>query len=114
MKTILSISAFAVVVSLLGATVASAVTGKGNGQTRRLTGNGAASYVDPLLGQTTCNETQHQKFDTISCRVTTPLTAYAGTTQSFSWCSDFLGGGCGTVTLTFSADGLSYSGKATY
>lgn len=96
------------------ASIAFASTGGSNGVSDRLTGNGAASYVDPVFGATTCNETQHRKFDTVSCRLTTANPALAGTTATVGWNSDFAGGGFGSFTYTFDADGIGYSGKATY
>jgi len=115
MKKALTIVAIAAVAGLIGPTIARAGTGTGNGQTGRLTGkNGAATYVDGTFGPTTCNETQHPNFDEISCNAETPNPAVAGTVINGPWCSDFVGGGCGTVTLRVSGDGKHYSGKATY
>lgn len=96
------------------ASIAIANTGGSNGVTARLTGNGAASYNDPFFGPVTCNETQHRKFDTVSCRLATPNPALAGTSDTAPWNSDFVGGGSGSITYTVDADGAGYSGKATY
>ena len=96
------------------ATVAFAGTpGSNNGLTDRNTGKNAASYSDPYFGGTaTCNETQHAKFDTVSCNLSEP-TALAGTSGTVAWISDF-NGNYGLFTYTVSADGLNYTGKATY
>ncbi len=77
-----------------------------------MTGNEAASYSDPFFGDTRCNETQHRKFDTISCNLSAP-SSLAGTSGTVGWYSDF-NGALGTFDYTVSADGLSYSGKANY
>ena len=87
---------------------------QGNGVTARLTGQGAAHYIDFIFGETTCNETQHPKFDTVSCRAVNPNLALAGTTFTNSWFSDFDHSIIGTITLTVSGDGRTYTGKATY
>ena len=96
------------------ATLGGVGTGGSNGVSDRLTGNGAASYIDPVFGPVICNETQHRKFDTVSCRLVTSNPALAGTSATVGWNSDFTGGGFGSFTYTFDADGAGYSGKATY
>jgi hypothetical protein len=95
--------------------------GSSNGQSLKMTGlgkqasqGGAAGYNDPFFGPNTrCNETQHPTFDTVSCTLATPNLSLAGTSGTVGWYSDF-NGNLGTFTYTVSADGLSYSGKATY
>lgn len=85
-----------------------------NGQTGRLTGNAPAEFDDNYFGShTVCNETQHRKWDTVSCTLSTP-TSLAGTSSTVPWLSDFDHTSVGTMTYTVSADGLSYSGKVTY
>ena len=84
-----------------------------NGVTAKLVGQGAASYTDALFGDVTCNETQHPKFDTVSCRIANPNPALAGTSGTNGWISDFNGAG-GTITYRVSGDGMHYTGKATY
>jgi hypothetical protein len=87
--------------------------GSSNGITTKLTGNTSADYADPVFGSTSCNETQHPKFDTVSCTLGTPNLALAGTSSTVGWLSDF-NGTYGSFTYTFSADGSTYTGKATY
>jgi phage-related minor tail protein len=86
-----------------------------NGQTTKKTGNNAVTFIDYVFdqGQTTCNETQHPKFDTVSCALTTPNLALAGTSGTYGWNSDF-NGTLGVITYPFSADGASYPGHVTY
>lgn len=94
--------------------VASASSDGSNGVSDRLTGNDAATYYDPYFGDNvTCNETQHRKFDTVSCTLTDARPDLAGTTGTIGWYSDF-DGEYGSLTFTFSEDGATYSGKATY
>ncbi len=113
MKKIITVAIAASLVSFAGA--ASAGTpGSNNGQTGRLTGNTSADYNDAVFGPTSCNETQHRKFDTVSCTLETPNLSLAGTTGTSAWYSDFDNSITGTFTYTFSADGSTYSGKATY
>lgn len=86
-----------------------------NGQTSKMTGkNGASRYLDGVFGQTTCNETQHPQFDTVSCKLDTPNLGLAGVSSTVGWISDFDHTTYGTFTYTVSADGLSYTGHATY
>jgi len=102
-------------IALAGA--ASASTGQSNGQTAKLTGNnGAAVYVDGVFGPVKCNETQHPKFDTVSCRFTAGQTQTPGTSGTFTnWYSDFNDrANSGTLTYTINADGTGYTGQATY
>jgi hypothetical protein len=87
--------------------------GSSNGVTTRLTGNTSADYADAVFGNTSCNETQHPKFDTVSCTLGTPNLSQAGTSATVGWLSDF-NGTYGTFSYTFSADGSTYYGKATY
>ena len=105
--------------------VSMASTGTSNGQSGKLTGNNAAKYNDPVFGSVQCNETQHAKFDTLSCKSTTgsPLTNVApGQVGTVGWNSDFgavsgttnIHPVTGTLAYTVSADGLSYTGQATY
>jgi hypothetical protein len=96
-----------------GIAIAGTPGSQSNGVTAKLVGQGAAKYTDVFFGDTTCNETQHPKFDTVSCRFSTPNLALAGTSGAIGWDSDF-NGTYGTFTYTVSADGTSYSGKATY
>ena len=104
---------------------AMASTGPSNGQACQLTGNKATSYADPVFGGVQCNETQHAAFDTVSCKSTTglPLTNVSpGQVGSVGWNSDWTGNpallpshaATGTLSYTVSADGLSYTGQATY
>ena len=89
--------------------------GSSNGVTDKLTGNGAAQYYDPYFRtDVTCNETQHRKFDTVSCTFADAKPELAGQTLTNRWFSDFVGGGFGSITLTVNLDGTGYSGKATY
>jgi hypothetical protein len=106
---------------LLTSGTAFASTGPaGNGQTGHLTGKSAVSYTDPWFGPVRCNETQHPTFDTVSCQSTTgaPVTnASPGQVISFpgQWNSDFAGGPAGgSITVTVNADGMGYTGQATY
>jgi hypothetical protein len=111
MKKII-LAAIAVSFAITG-TAFAGTPGSTNGQTLKMTGkNNAASYLDGYFGQTTCNETQHPKFDTVSCTLSSP-TSLAGTGGTVGWLSDF-NGNYGTFTYTVSADGLSYTGQATY
>ena len=99
-----------------GAGMASASTGPCNGQAGQLTGQHAATYNDAVFGPVRCNETQHPKFDTVSCQSTSglPLTGVtAGQVGSVGWLSDF-NGTFGTLSFTVSADGLSYTAHAAY
>jgi hypothetical protein len=86
---------------------------KMTGQGKAMGSGGADTYTDPVFGQVTCNETQHPQFDTVSCTMATPLSNAAGSSGTVGWYSDF-NGKLGTFTYTVSADGSSYSGKATY
>ena len=102
--------------AVAGAGMASASTGPSNGQAGQLTGQHAATYNDAVFGPVRCNETQHPKFDTVSCQSTSglPLTGVtAGQVGSVGWLSDF-NGTFGTLSFTVSADGLSYTAHAAY
>ena len=90
-------------------------TGGGNAQTSKLTGKNAISYPDGWYfgDSVTCNETQHPKFDTVSCTIVNPYLP-AGSSGTVEWLSDFGTGQYGTLTYTVSADGLSYTGQVTY
>jgi len=116
MKTGIIFSLITGTVAIIGgAALAGTPVSHGNGVTDRLTGNGAAKYDDAVFGpNTTCNETQHPKFDTVSCRLAAPNLALAGTTGTVSWFSDFDHSIIGTFTYTVSGDGRTYTGKATY
>jgi hypothetical protein len=92
-----------------------------NGQAGQLTGNHATSYTDPVFGPVQCNETQHAKFDTVECQSTTglPLTNVApNQAGTVGWNSDFgtnsMRHATGVLAYTVSADGMSYTGQATY
>lgn len=106
---------------LLGAALAlmSAVSFAGtpgsdsNAVSDRMVGKTATSYSDAYFGSTTCNETQHPKFDTVSCTLANP-SSLAGTSGTIGWYSDFNNAKLGTFTYTVSPDGLTYSGQATY
>ena len=88
--------------------------GSDNRMTDKLTGNGAISYNDGYFHTyDTCNETQHRKFDTVSCRFEVARPELAGLSGTVGWFSDF-DGKIGTITYTIDADGGGYSGKATY
>jgi hypothetical protein len=92
-----------------------------NGQTNTGTGN-SITYTNgtfPDSGLVFCNETQHPKFDTVECHGPgVQLQAFEGQTLTVPWLSDFgsgpHAGQTGVLTYTVSADGLSYSGQATY
>ena len=106
---------FAVVALTMFATAATAGTpGSSNAVSAKLTGKNATSYVDPVFGAVTCRETQHPQFDTVSCTLATPRPDLAGTTATVLWNSDFTGASGGSFTYTFSDDGSTYSGIATY
>ncbi|HEY2128925.1 MAG TPA: hypothetical protein VGH77_17230 [Streptosporangiaceae bacterium] len=113
------------------ATTASAMASTGpNGQTGQLTGSSrAAAYTDPFFGPVQCNETQHAQFDTVSCKgvvldangnaVKGSSASLANVTpgeiSSVGWNSDFGDrAATGVLSFTVSADGLSYTGQATY
>jgi hypothetical protein len=114
MKKILIIASVAGVFAVVGGVAGAGTPGShGNGVTARLTGNGATSYTDAVFGPVTCNETQHPKFDTVSCQVADPNPSLAGTTFTNGWFSDF-NGAAGTISITVSGDGKHYTGKATY
>jgi hypothetical protein len=104
--------------SVAMAAPAMASTGPGsNGQTGQLTGKNAISYADPFFGNVTCNETQHPKFDTVSCSISPANLGLAGTSGTFTngWTSDFGDrASVGTLTYTVNADGTGYTGQATY
>ena len=115
MKTVIILGVVAGALVVAGGLASAGTPGShGNGVTARLTGQGAASYLDVIFGPTTCNETQHPKFDTVSCRLSTPNLALAGTTGTVGWFSDFDHSIIGTFTYTMSGDGRTYTGKATY
>lgn len=112
---VLSILALSVI-ALTGVAAAGTV-GSSNGVSSKMTGKAAASYSDWYFGgPTTCNETQHAKFETVSCTLSTPNLALAGTSGSVGWISDFPNGTgiIGTFNYTVSLDGLNYFGTATY
>ena len=117
-RTILASAAVPAVlaVSLLGATAASASTGPSNGQTGQMTGNRATSYTDPVFGGVQCNETQHPKFDTVSCKFTDGQVLTPSSTGTVGWNSDFAGNThtTGVLTYTVNDSGTGYSGQATY
>lgn len=100
------------------ATTASAMasTGPSNGQSGQLTGNRATSYPDPQFGAVQCNETQHPKFDTVSCKFTAGQLLTPGATGTVGWNSDFANSGhtTGVLTYTINPDGSGYTGQATY
>ena len=109
------LAAIAVSFAVVGGVAIAGTPGShGNGVTDKLTGKNAASYTDAVFGPVTCNETQHPKFDTVSCSIADPNPALAGTSGTNGWISDFNGTSLGTITYSVSADGTSYSGKATY
>lgn len=98
--------------AFIGGAALAGTPGSSNGVTARLTGNTSASYHDPVFGDVTCNETQHPKFDTVSCQIANPNPALAGT-HTGAWISDF-NGTWGTITYTVTDQGNHYVGKATY
>lgn len=110
MIIVAAVAAFAVApgVALAG------TPGSSNGVTQKMTGKAAASYSDAVFGDTTCNETQHPKFDTVSCTLSSANVGLAGTSGTVGWYSDFDNSKLGTFAYTVSADGLSYYGQATY
>jgi hypothetical protein len=100
-----------------------------NGQAGHMTGKDAAFYQDGTFGWVKVNETQHQKFDTVSATFTdatgtpTPRPELAGQTFSYGWNSDFgttdgsptsIHPATGTLTGTVNADGTGYTAQATY
>jgi hypothetical protein len=109
---------------LLGTTgTAFASTGPAsNGQVGQMTGNNVKPYNDPVFGWVKVNETEHPKFDTVSAKFTdgqtaTSLGMWPGETGTVGWNSDFTNPthpGTGTLTYTINADGLGYTGQATY
>ncbi|MES2002708.1 MAG: hypothetical protein V4444_10420 [Pseudomonadota bacterium] len=113
MKNIV-LAAFAAALVITSGAAFAGTPGSSNGMTDKRTGNTSADYVDPVFGSVSCNETQHRKFDTVSCKlVDGPNSALAGTSNTVPWYSDF-NGAFGSFTYSFSADGSTYSGKATY
>jgi hypothetical protein len=133
----------AIAAGLLGglATAASASTGpvagttapNGNANIVQMTGKNAAVYTDPVFGPVSCTEVHHNAvktgadnaadFDSITCKSTTglPLTGVTAGQAGYTvgWNSDFPAGrtfdlATGSITLNVSADGLSYTGIATY
>jgi hypothetical protein len=113
MKTGIVLATTAASLVVLGGIAIAATPGTSNGVTAKLVGQGAASYTDAVFGDVTCNETQHPKFDTVSCRIANPNPSLAGTSGTVGWLSDF-NGTFGTLTYSVSADGMHYTGKATY
>ena len=113
MKNIV-LAAVAATLAITSSAAFAGTPGSSNGMTAKLTGNTSADYIDPVFGSVSCNETQHRKFDTVSCKlVAGPNSALAGTSGTVAWLSDF-NGVLGSFTYSFSADGSTYSGKATY
>lgn len=126
----------AIAISLIGANAASASTGPVAGTTQpngtasivQMTGKNGVSYTDPVFGPVHCDEVHHYAksgaadFDSVTCKSTTglPLTnATPGQTETVGWNSDFSTRNwgdvnTGSITLTVSDDGLSYTGIATY
>jgi hypothetical protein len=135
-KSIITRSALVLPVVALGVfgitTAASASDGPVQGSmsvTAKATGQAAFKYTDPILGPVKVNETHHGdcqagNFDTLGATLAVPDLASAGETITVPWASDFVFsggggvGGCdvnvGFAVLTFSHDGLSYSGNAYY
>lgn len=96
---------------------AAAFAGTGpNGDQASQTGNGAATYTDPVFGPVQCNETEHAKFDTVECQFTGGQVFAPNGIQTVGWNSDFAGSGhsTGVLTYTIKPDGTGYTGKATY
>ena len=88
----------------------------------------AITYQDAVFGLVQVNETQHPNFDTISAKFVDGQTAASlgmqpGQTGTVGWNSDFgtnqsstksVHPLTGTLTYTINADGLGYTGQATY
>jgi hypothetical protein len=128
----------AIAISLIGASAASASTGPVAGTTQpngtasivQMTGKNGVSYTDPVFGPVHCDEVHHYAnvktlapdFDSVTCQSTTglPLPGVTpGQVETVGWNSDFSTRNwgevnTGSITLTVSADGLSYTGIATY
>ena len=95
-----------------------------NGQAGQMTGNRAAVYTDGVFGPVQCNETQHPKFDTVSCKFTAGQLQTPGTTGTVGWNTDFTTTNegvtlpshvnTGVLAYTVNADGSGYTGQATY
>ena len=88
--------------------------GSTNGQTAKQTGKTAAIYSDAVFGDVTCNETQHPKFDTVSCAFASARLDIAGQGGTVGWYSDFNSSKLGTMTYAVNADGSGYTGQASY
>jgi len=113
LKKILT-ATLAAIILLPAVSVSAGTPGSDNGVSGKKTGkSGAARYTDSVFGETVCNETQHPKFDTVSCNLLTANTGLAGTSGSVGWSSDF-DGHYGTFYYTVSDDGLHYSGTVNY
>jgi hypothetical protein len=111
--------------AVLTASVSSTGT---NGQVGHITGKNAITYQDAVFGLVQVNETQHPNFDTISAKFVGGQTAASlgmqpGQTGTVGWNSDFGTNQSspasvhlltGTLTYTINADGLGYTGQATY
>jgi hypothetical protein len=120
-------AAAALLAPVAAATAASASTGPStNSGLTKMVGQHPAAYQDPFFGGVSCTEVDHSKnvatpFDSINCSSTTglPLTNVTpGQIGSVGWNSDFASGPSagltGTLNFTVSADGMSYTGIATY
>jgi hypothetical protein len=113
---------FYVKMNLIAATVAlcfagaafAGTPGSNNGQTSKMTGKAAASYSDAVFGDVTCNETQHPKFDTVSCAFASPRLDIAGQAGTVGWYSDFNNSKLSTMTYAVNIDGSGYTGQANY
>jgi hypothetical protein len=96
----------------------------GNSPIVKMTGSYAAAYTDPFFGPVSCNEVHHanvkagQNFDSITCTSTTgsPLAnVVPGQVGQVGWNTDFpISEPTGLLSFTVSADGLSYTGTASY
>jgi hypothetical protein len=112
MKKKIILAAFAA--SLVPGVALAGTPGSSNSVTQKMTGKSATAYSDVVFGDTTCNETQHPKFDTVACTLSSANLGLAGTSGTVGWYSDFDNSKLGTFAYTVSADGLSYYGQATY
>jgi len=108
--------------------VAGTTQPNGNANIVQMTGKNGVSYTDPVFGGVHCDEVHHYAkgdaadFDSVTCKSTTGLplaNVSPSQVETVGWNSDFPAGrtfdiNTGSITLTVSADGLSYTGIATY
>jgi hypothetical protein len=89
----------------------------------KMTGQNATTYDDGMFGWVSVNEVHHgkngQNFDSVTATSTTGLplaNVTPGQTGDIGWNTDFAGISepQGVLHFTVSADGMSYTGTATY